>query len=81
MKARLQELEKELESERLKQRELAKELEDERTKRLDMEAILKDVERERKAPFIVPGLLEAFIKIAKATTVAMQGSPPGSGQQ
>ncbi len=60
---------------------MAKELEVERTKRQDMEAILKDVERECKSPFVVPGLLDAFIKIAQATTAALRDDPSGSGQQ
>lgn len=81
MQTRLQEVEKQLESERVKQREMAEELETERTKRLDMEAILKDVERECKTPFVVPALLEAFIQISEVTTVAMRANSLGSDQQ
>lgn len=71
-KIRLQGIEKELEAARTRQLETEKELGVERAKRREMEAVLKDVERERKSPFVVPALLEAFIKISQVTTSAIQ---------
>ncbi|KAF9442055.1 hypothetical protein P691DRAFT_765629 [Macrolepiota fuliginosa MF-IS2] len=71
MKTRIQELERELEEERTNKLELKRHLEVERMKRVETEFILKDVERERRSPFVVPALLETFIKISRATTAAI----------
>lgn len=47
------------------------ELQEERRKRVDAEAILEDMRRERSAPFIVPGMADAFIKLARLTEEAL----------
>lgn len=47
------------------------ELNNERRKRLEAEDALKGIARERRAPFVVPALLEAFISISKLTTQAL----------
>jgi len=54
--------------ERLKK--LEQELAAERRLRLEAEAIVEDIRRECKAPFVVPGLLDAFIKLSRLTTQA-----------
>jgi hypothetical protein len=46
---------------------LEMELQDERRRRVEAEATLKDVERERTEPFVVPELLQSFIAISKLT--------------
>ncbi|KAM6495095.1 hypothetical protein JOM56_009718 [Amanita muscaria] len=56
--------------------ELEEELERERSLRLGAEATLKDVERECRAPFVVPALLEAFTTISNLTTQAMKADAP-----
>ena len=38
------------------------------TERLEAEDIVKDIRRECKAPLVVPGLLDAFIKLSRLTT-------------
>ncbi|KAJ3563982.1 hypothetical protein NP233_g8594 [Leucocoprinus birnbaumii] len=70
--ARIDELEKEIDSFKAKEAELTQTLQAERNKRLEMESIVQDIEREQKSPFVVPALLEAFIKISQASTAAMQ---------
>jgi hypothetical protein len=57
MKARLQMVERELQTER--------------KKRMEAEETLKDVERECREPFVVPALLEAFVSISKLTTQSL----------
>ncbi|KAF7760157.1 hypothetical protein Agabi119p4_10833 [Agaricus bisporus var. burnettii] len=70
-RAKRVEAESVLEIEHAKRVEAENVLAAERTKRIEMENVLKDIERERKNPFIVPGLLEAFIQISQATTAAI----------
>jgi hypothetical protein len=48
-------------------------LEVEQNKRAIAERSLKDVERERKEPFVVPALLKAFIKISQLSSAAVDG--------
>lgn len=80
-RARLDELEKELESRHARESELVKKLEAERNRRLEMEFIVEDIEREQKAPFVVPALLEAFVKISQASTAAIQYKPSSSSNE
>lgn len=70
MRVHSDELEKELEVYKAKQIELVKELQVEKARRLEMELVLEDIQREQKSPFVVPALLEAFIKISQASTAA-----------
>ena len=51
------------------------ELESERHRRQTAEEALMDVRRECKEPFVVPALLDAFIRISQLTTEAL-----GSGE-
>ena len=51
-------------------RKLEQDLDAERRMRLEAEDILRDIRRECKAPFVVPGLLDAFIKLSRLTTQA-----------
>jgi hypothetical protein len=46
-------------------------LELEQEKRAAADQLLKDVERERKEPFVVPALLKAFIKISQLSSAAV----------
>ncbi|KAF5353984.1 hypothetical protein D9756_007078 [Leucocoprinus leucothites] len=71
-RARLDELAKEIESHKTKQAELTRELEAERNKRLEMESVLADIRREQKSPFVVPALLDTFVKISQASTAALK---------
>jgi hypothetical protein len=70
------ELEAQLKSQNAKNSELVSELEAEQKRRLEMEAVVEDVKRECKAPFIVPALLETFVKISRATTAAINYEDP-----
>lgn len=81
MRMRLKEIEKELEMERAKYSEATEQLEIERAKRFEMENILKDVERECESPFVVPALLEAFVKISQATTAAIHYQAPSNANR
>jgi hypothetical protein len=47
------------------------ELESERHRRQEAEVALMDVRRECKEPFVVPALLDAFIRISQLTTDAL----------
>ncbi|KAM6495096.1 hypothetical protein JOM56_009719, partial [Amanita muscaria] len=47
------------------------ELASERRKRQEAENVLKDVERECRAPFVVPAILDAFCMISKITNWTM----------
>ena len=51
-------------------KKLEQDLDTERRMRLEAEDIVKDIQREYKAPFVVPGLLDAFIKLSRLTTQA-----------
>ena len=51
-------------------RKLEQDLDAERKMRLEAEDVVSDIRRECKAPFIVPGLLDAFIKLSRLTTQA-----------
>ena len=51
-------------------RKLEQDLDTERRMRLEAEDVVRDIRRECKAPFIVPGLLDAFIKLSRLTTQA-----------
>ena len=51
-------------------RKLEQDLEAERMLRLEAEDVVRDIRRECKAPFVVPGLLDAFIKLSRLTTQA-----------
>jgi hypothetical protein len=51
-------------------RKLEEDLETERMLRLEAEDVVNDIRRECKAPFVVPGLLDAFIKLSRLTTQA-----------
>jgi len=42
--------------------------------RLETEDVIKDIRRECKAPFVVPGLLDAFIKLSRLTTQATRSN-------
>jgi hypothetical protein len=77
----LDELEKELESRIARESEFIKELAAERTRRLEMEYIVEDIQREQKAPFVVPALLEAFVKISQASTAAIQYKPSSNSNK
>ncbi|KAJ7097602.1 hypothetical protein C8R44DRAFT_889140 [Mycena epipterygia] len=58
MKARIQQLESELQSERAKRRRL--------------EDMVEDIRRECREPFVVPALLDAFVEISKLTNEALE---------
>lgn len=58
MKARIQQLESELRSERAKRRKL--------------EDMVEDIRRECREPFVVPALLDAFVEISKLTNEALE---------
>jgi len=51
-------------------KKLEQDLETERRMRLEAEDVIKDIRRECKTPFVVPGLLDAFIKLSRLTTQA-----------
>ena len=51
-------------------RKLERDLNTERRLRLEAEDIVKDIRRECKEPFVVPGLLNAFVKLSRLTTQA-----------
>jgi hypothetical protein len=51
-------------------KKLEQDLDIERRMRLEAEDVARDIRRECKAPFIVPGLLDAFIKLSRLTTQA-----------
>ena len=51
-------------------RKLEQDLDNERRMRLEAEDVVRDIRRECKAPFIVPGLLDAFVKLSRLTTQA-----------
>lgn len=51
-------------------KKLEQDLDTERRLRLEAEDVVTDLRRECKAPFIVPGLLDAFIKLSRLTTQA-----------
>jgi hypothetical protein len=51
-------------------RKLEQDLDTERRMRLEAEDVVRDIRRECKTPFIVPGLLDAFIKLSRLTTQA-----------
>ncbi|KAJ7267223.1 hypothetical protein C8J57DRAFT_362124 [Mycena rebaudengoi] len=53
---------------------LETELQNERQKREEAEELVQEVVRERKVPFVVPALMEAFIAISKLTTQALETS-------
>ncbi|KAF8201351.1 hypothetical protein K438DRAFT_1821866 [Mycena galopus ATCC 62051] len=48
-------------------------LQTERARRRRLEEIVEDVRRERRAPFVVPALLDAFIEISQLTSEVMEG--------
>jgi hypothetical protein len=48
-------------------------LEEERKQRREAEEALDDVRRECTHPFIVPQIMDAFIKVSKLTTKAIHG--------
>ncbi|KAF8154511.1 hypothetical protein B0H34DRAFT_525943 [Crassisporium funariophilum] len=62
---------------------MQQELEQERTLRNEADRVIKDIQREYKAPFVVPGLLDAFMQISKLTTqasrLAMKASKEPTG--
>jgi hypothetical protein len=51
-------------------RKLEQDLDTERKLRLEAEDVVRDIRRECNAPFVVPGLLDAFIKLSRLTTQA-----------
>ncbi|KAK2463971.1 hypothetical protein APHAL10511_004022 [Amanita phalloides] len=67
LQLKLSEMDVEFNSERQRREELEKELANERKKRVEVENILKDVERECRAPFVVPAMMEAFKTISRLT--------------
>ncbi|KAJ6482524.1 hypothetical protein C8R45DRAFT_1001744 [Mycena sanguinolenta] len=48
------------------------ELQEERARRRKLEEIVEDIRRERKAPFVVPALLDAFLDISKLTNQVLE---------
>ncbi|KAJ7240852.1 hypothetical protein B0H12DRAFT_50239 [Mycena haematopus] len=48
------------------------ELQEERARRRRLEEIIEDIRRERREPFVVPALLDAFIEISKLTNEALE---------
>jgi type II secretory pathway component PulM len=48
------------------------ELQAEREKRRRLEDAIEDIRRERREPFVVPALLDAFIEISKLTNGALE---------
>ena len=48
-----------------------RELREERMQRIRAEEALKDIQRECRAPFVVPALFEAFLMISNVTSRAM----------
>ncbi|KAF9004745.1 hypothetical protein BDQ17DRAFT_1354606 [Cyathus striatus] len=61
LRAQVAALSKELESTK-------HDLENERRRRREAEAVVEDIQRECKEPFIVPALMDAFIKVSRLTT-------------
>ncbi|KAF8799813.1 hypothetical protein BYT27DRAFT_7200793 [Phlegmacium glaucopus] len=55
-------------------KKLEQDLEAERRMRLEAEDVIRDIRREYKAPFVVPGLLDAFIKLSRLTTQATRSN-------
>lgn len=55
-------------------RKLEQDLDNEKRMRLEAENVVKDIRREYKTPFVVPGLLDAFIKLSRLTTQATRSS-------
>lgn len=55
-------------------KKLEQDLETERKMRLEAEDVIRDIRRECKAPFIVPELLDAFIKLSRLTTQATRSN-------
>lgn len=51
-------------------RKLEQDLDTERRLRVEAEDVVRDIQRECKTPFVVPGLLDAFVKLSKLTTQA-----------
>jgi hypothetical protein len=49
----------------------------EQERRAAAEQSLKDVERECREPFVVPALLEAFLKISQLSSSAVDGVQKG----
>ncbi|PFH49480.1 hypothetical protein AMATHDRAFT_147617 [Amanita thiersii Skay4041] len=56
--------------------ELERELGIERKRREEVECMLEDVERECRAPFVVPALLEAFKVVSGVTSKVLDESLP-----
>ncbi|KAF7377458.1 hypothetical protein MSAN_00167600 [Mycena sanguinolenta] len=48
------------------------ELQEERARRRRLEEVVEDIRRERKAPFVVPALLDAFLEISTLTNAALE---------
>jgi hypothetical protein len=47
-------------------------LQEERRRRIEAEKVMMDVERECREPFVVPALLEAFVKLSRLTSDALE---------
>ncbi|KAJ7621357.1 hypothetical protein FB45DRAFT_139839 [Roridomyces roridus] len=59
MRARIQQIEEELQAERVRRQEL--------------ERIVEDIRRECRTPFVVPAILEAFLEISELTNDVLEG--------
>ncbi|KAK7052119.1 hypothetical protein R3P38DRAFT_1636683 [Favolaschia claudopus] len=51
---------------------LEEELQAERDRRKRLEGVIEDIRRERREPFVVPALLDAFIEISKLTNDVLE---------
>ncbi|KAK1227942.1 hypothetical protein PQX77_009044 [Marasmius sp. AFHP31] len=84
LKRRLKMVELQLKEERDKRqaaedvlKDVKQQLEEEHTRRTTAEGTLRDVERECREPFIVPGLLDAFIMVSNLSSEATDDRIPG----
>ena len=51
----------------------------ERLRRDEIEMVIKDTQRECQQPFVVPALLDAFMKIGQMTGETLRDQHPGTG--